>query len=152
MDFYKTFIPTQNILDVYNNTKKDMNEPYNFLHYRYEEDMRTYATKVNGLYNTPKLDLLLNSNLFQNNNYKIYIATSTIEQLYEKGLMDKPIDLYPNILYKKTNLDYFDENAFIDFLIGMESKEVFGFSSSGFSKILNMFKRTNNYYDKIIFT
>ena len=44
-------------------------------------------------------------------------------------------------------LEYFDENAWVDFKIGMDSEEIFGFSHSGFSANLNSLKKTRNYYN-----
>jgi len=147
-EFYDTLIPTQKIIDEYNNIKKDIKEPYNFIHYRYEEDMRKLATNMSGEYYVPVLDTLLDSNLFKNNTYKIYVATSTIEQLYKKKLMNNDINFYQNIFYKKnTKLEYFDENAWVDFKIGMDSEEICGFSHSGFSVNLNSLKKTRNYYN-----
>lgn len=148
-EFYDTLIPNEKIIDEYNNIMKDIHEPYNFIHYRYEEDMRGLATKTQGEYYTPPLDVLLENNLFKNNTYKIYVATSTIEQLHDKNLMQKEVGCYPSLLYKKSNLDYFDENAWVDFKIGIGAEEIFGFSSSGFSDTLNRLKGTRNYYDKI---
>ena len=110
--------------------------------------MRKLATNMSGEYYVPVLDTLLNSNLFKNNTYKIYVATSTIEQLYKKKLMNNDINFYQNIFYKKnTRLEYFDENAWVDFKIGMDSEEIFGFSHSGFSANLNRLKETRNYYN-----
>ena len=64
--------------------------------------------------------------------------------------MKKPIECYNNILYKtNSNLLYFDENAWVDFKIGLESEEVYGFSYSGFSETINRFKGTNNYYNDL---
>ena len=146
--FYDTLIPVQKIIDEYNNIKSEISEPYNFIHYRYEEDMINYAIKQSGEYYTPILDELLDANLFKNNSYKIYIATSEIQQLHKKKLINKEIDLYENIFYKKnSNLEYFDENAWVDFKIGLESEEIIGFKYSGFSYTLNKLKGTQNYYN-----
>ena len=53
------------------------------------------------------------------------------------------------MLYKKNNYDHlnFEEQAFIDFLIGKDSYELYGHSKSSFSRVLNSSKQTNNYYD-----
>ena len=112
--------------------------------------MRGLATKNKGEYYTPPLDVLFENTLFKNNTYKIYVATSAIEQLHEKNLMYKEVGCYPNLLYKKSSLDYFDENAWVDFKIGLGAEEICGFSSSGFSDTLNRLKGTHNYYDKKI--
>jgi hypothetical protein len=62
--------------------------------------------------------------------------------------MNNDINFYQNIFYKKnTKLEYFDENAWVDFKIGMESAEICGFSYSGFSANLNRLKETHNYYN-----
>ena len=46
----------------------------------------------------------------------------------------------------------FEECAFIDYLFGLESREVYGHNKSSFSVLLNMSKSTNNYYndDKLV--
>jgi len=44
--------------------------------------------------------------------------------------------------------DYnFEEKAFIDYIFGLHSNEIFGHSKSSFSTLLNNFKNTSNYYD-----
>ncbi len=148
--FYTTLIPNQKILDEYNIIKKTIKEPYNFIHYRYENDMKIYVQKITGENKIYILDDLLDANLFKNNNYKTYVATTAIEELHKKLLMKKPIECYNNILYKTTsNLLYFDENAWVDFKIGLESEEIYGFKYSGFSETINRFKGTNNYYNNL---
>ena len=44
--------------------------------------------------------------------------------------------------------DYnFEELAFVDYMFGLNSNELFGHSKSSFSTMLNHIKKTNNYYD-----
>jgi hypothetical protein len=83
---------------------------------------------------------------FKNPNLKIYIATSNIRELI--NLNDS--ELRNIIISKNENklLDYnFEEKAFIDYMFGLNSTEVFGHSKSSFSHMLNSFKNTSNYYD-----
>ena len=89
-------------------------------------------------------------NFFKNKNHNIYLASSNIQNLNNIGLLKSDIDQYSNIIYKKHLLPFFDENAWIDFIIGMEAEEILGFSYSGFSQTLNKIKSSNNYYNKLI--
>jgi hypothetical protein len=153
LSFNESIIPSQKIINAYNNFISNINSPYNFIHYRYEADIEKYVKSLQNnsekIFLIPKIDDLIQSKLFKNNNLNIYIASSYIETFHDKGLLDKNIDLYDNLFYNKNKLDFFDENAFVDFLIGMKSDEIIGFSKSGFSDVLNKLKNTNNYYDKV---
>jgi hypothetical protein len=45
-----------------------------------------------------------------------------------------------------TNGYNYEEKAFIDYMIGLNSSEIYGHSKSSFSYMLNGIKGTNNYY------
>lgn len=147
LEFYKTLIPNKKIVDEYLLLSSTIEKPYNFIHYRHEEDMRSLAVKMCGKFDVPTLDVIIDANLFKNNSHKIYIATSCIETLHKRGLLNNELCKYENLHYKTSRLDYFDENAWLDFMIGLESEEVCGFKYSGFSVTLNKFKNTSNYYN-----
>ena len=144
--------PSDKIIHAYTQIKKDINcERYNFIHYRYEDDWNNLLKVWNQKYILPSIDDIYNKVKFKEN-LPLFIATSNIELLHEKNLLKNDLNSYSNFIYKKkslTNELNYDENGFIDFLIGTNAQEVFGFSHSGFSKELNKIKRTNNYYDKL---
>jgi|688.fasta_scaffold314368_2 hypothetical protein len=147
-EFNKTIIPSKKILDSYNNFKKNIVFPYNFIHYRHENDMKKYVEQF-GLQNLCiSIDDIIKKNLFVNNDLKIYLATSNIENFYDKKIINMPIEKYNNLFYNKEKLCYFDENAFVDFLIGIDSIDFIGFSYSGFSVVLSELKNSKKYYDK----
>jgi hypothetical protein len=138
--------PSKRLYEVYNKIKnKIMNhdEEYNFIHYRYEKD---FTRHFNIEVKTLKSLILDLKHKFKNPNLKIYIATSNIRKLI--NLNDN--ELGDIIISKNENklLGYnFEEKAFIDYIFGLNSKEVFGHSKSSFSHMLNNFKNTSNYYD-----
>ena len=81
---------------------------------------------------------------FKNPNLKIYIATSNI-----KNVINKESKFYDKILTKNEDelKDYnFEELAFVDYMFGLHSNEVFGHKKSSFSNMLNHLKKTSNYY------
>ena len=88
--------------------------------------------------------------LFTQNYLKMYIACYKITTLPCKYI-DKPIWKYKSALYKKDTYSHlnFEEQAFIDFLIGKHAEEVYGHSKSSFSWLLNASKNSNNNYDII---
>ena len=79
---------------------------------------------------------------------KLYIACYEITHLPQKYI-DKPIQQFKNVLYKRESHNElnFEEQAFIDFLIGKHAIELYGHSKSSFSWLLNSSKQTNNFYD-----
>src|SRR5580692_959819 len=99
-------------------------------------------------YIIPPIDELITHIKFKQN-YKIYISCSMITSLKEKKLLYNDLETYENIISKSDNNLNFDENAFLDLLIGLHSQEVYGTTISGFSHNLNTIKNTNNYYDKM---
>ena len=80
---------------------------------------------------------------------KIYIATTNLKKLLKEGnIFEK--ELKDVILYKnEDSLENwnFEEKAFIDYMIGLNSLEVLGHHNSSFSVMLNNLKGTNNYYN-----
>jgi len=149
IEFHKSVIPNKKIIDAVNSFLNEVKYAYNFIHYRYEKDMVESVNKASKFKNI-LLDDILNLNFFKNNNLPIYIATTDIENFYENKLSLKKIEDYNNIFYNKNKFTFFDENAFFDFMIGLNSLEIIGFSFSGFSISLNNLKKTQNYYDKIL--
>jgi hypothetical protein len=112
--------------------------PYNFFHYRYERDF----TFFHQLSNTSSLGSLLNTVKYKNNEYKIYLASSNINNILKNINLD-------NLIYKdenELNELNFEERAFIDFMIGKNSVEVYGHPMSSFSHTLNRLKNTQNFY------
>ena len=116
-----------------------LDEPYNFIHYRYENDFTNYFN-----INIEKLDILIENIKFKNNNLKIYIATSNI-----KKLIDLNDSKYKNLIYKNDDmlmdLNY-EQRGFIDYMFGLNSIECYGHRKSSFSVMINNLKQTNNYY------
>jgi competence transcription factor ComK len=144
-DVYRYLIPSEKIIKKYKEIKNDLNlidNNYNFIHYRYEHDFINHFR----IKNMKSLKDLILERKFTDKNLKIYIATTNIKKLLENDFKHvKEIILYKN----ENNLsDFnFEENAFIDFLIGLKSKEIYGHSNSSFSTMLNNLKATNNYYN-----
>jgi hypothetical protein len=141
----RSILPSQRILNEYNKIKHKIinnNEQYNFLHYRYENDfIKHFKCSVDDLKNV----ILNTKTKFKNPNLKFYIATSNIKQIIN---LDDP-ELRDIILTKDENelTDYnFEELAFIDYMFGLHSNEVFGHSKSSFSHTLNVLKNTSNFY------
>jgi len=139
--------PSKRLLDKYVEIKNKLlytNEQYNFIHYRYEHDF----TRHFKLANVELLkDLIERLKLnFKNPSLKIYIATTNIDTLID--LNDTEIK---NIIITKDEgelTEYnFEEKAFIDFMFGKNSEEVFGHKLSSFSVMLNHLKKTHNFYN-----
>jgi hypothetical protein len=115
------------------------NQEYNFLHYRYESDfINHFNIKVK------PLPIIYSAIEFKDKTKKTYIATTNI-----LSLLSPKDNMYVNILHKdERDLIHFnfEECAFIDYMIGLNSKEVYGHIKSSFSHMLNNMKATNNYY------
>ena len=152
--YYHNIKPNPKLLSIFVNLKKTLlPNNYNFIHFRYENDFTTFFNINKDI----SIDFLLKNIKFQNKNLKIYIASSDIKKLSNTKLLKNNIYNYKNIVFKddrfkKYNIDNlnFEEKAFIDLLIGINSEEVYGHSKSSFSSMLNMVKNTNNYYDKFL--
>ena len=133
--------PSKYIMEKYIEIKNNiiLDEPYNFIHYRYENDFTNYFN-----INIEKLDILIENIKFKNNNLKIYIATSNI-----KKLIDLNDSKYKNLIYKNDDmlmdLNY-EQRGFIDYMFGLNSIECYGHRKSSFSVMINNIKQTNNYY------
>jgi hypothetical protein len=138
---YTNIVPSNDIMKKYVEIKNNIikNEPYNFIHYRYEEDFISHFGVV-----VKSLNTLIDNIEFKNNNLKIFIATSNIKNLIN-------LDKYKNvIIYKNDDLLIdlnFEQRAFIDYMFGLNSVECYGHSKSSFSVMLNEIKQTTNYYD-----
>ena len=138
-------LPSKRLIDIYRKIKDELlniNEEYNFIHYRYETDFISFfKIKIDSLEN-----IISNvKTLFKNPELKIYIATSNI-----KNIINTNSNVYDKIISKnedKLNNYNFEELAFIDYMFGLNSNEVYGHSKSSFSTMLNSLKSTNNYYD-----
>ena len=135
-------LPSNDIMKKYIEIKNNIigDEPYNFIHYRYEKDFTNHF-KIN----IECLDILIDKIKFKNNNLKIFIATSNI-----KNLIDLNNCKYKNLIYKNDDMlsDLnFEQQGFIDYMFGLNSVECFGHSNSSFSVMINNLKQTNNYYN-----
>lgn len=140
-NIYNKLLPSKKIFDTYLIIKNNLNlnnEPYNFLHYRHEHDFINHFQ----IANLPKLNELLVNNNFKNKNMKIYVATTSINNLI--NTVEYPFIIYKNES-KLVNFN-FEEKAFIDYMFGLHSEEVYGHSNSSFSHMLNDNKGTHNYY------
>jgi len=142
--------PSSKIVKKYNEIMNKLNcKEYNFIHYRYEEDWSNLLNRQNKIYKRPLLDTLIENIKFKRD-LPIYVCTSCIEKLHDNKWMLKPLTEYSTILYKNENdmVDFnYDECGYVDYLIGKNAEELYGFSYSGFSQNLNKLKGTKNYYD-----
>lgn len=144
-DVYKSIKPSEKIMKKYQEIRDYLDlrkNNYNFIHYRYEHDFIDYF----GMQKKKSLLDILMENPFSNKQLKIYIATTNLEGLLKHNLEK----LNHLILYKnEKSLENFnfEEKAFIDYMIGLNSLEVCGHSKSSFSNILNYLKGTNFYYE-----
>jgi hypothetical protein len=112
---------------------------YNYIHYRYEADFINHFQIKNML----SLPDIIKRVKFKDSKCSTYIACSNAQTLLKDNLDDT------QILYKTEEdlceLDY-EECAFVDFMIGKHSKEVYGNRRSSFSGVLNSLHQTNNFY------
>lgn len=137
---YSHLFPSNDIMKKYRNIKNNIiGEPYNYIHYRYEKDFTTYFNVT-----VESLDCLLEKIPFKNNQLKIFIATSNLQ-----NVIDLHQSKYKHLLYKNEEMlsDLnFEQRAFIDYMFGLNSVECFGHRKSSFSVMINHIKQTNNYY------
>lgn len=141
---YNQLKPAPSIMSKYMKIKQSMglvNGQYNYIHYRYEADFINHFQIKDHM----SLSTVLNKVKFKDNTCKTYIASSNVAtQLYgcDEAMLQQ-------ILYKNEedlrDLGY-EECAFIDFMIGKYSKEVWGNRRSSFSGVLNSLHQTNNFY------
>jgi hypothetical protein len=141
-------LPSKNLVAIYKEIKSKLftfDEKYNFIHYRYEDDFtKHFNIEVKDL----KTIILTFKKKFANPDLKIYIACTNISKLIDLNnpeLRDIIISKNENELQKFN----FEEKAFIDYMFGLHSNEIFGHSKSSFSTLLNYFKNTSNYYDTV---
>ena len=140
----KSIIPIDKIINIFNKLREKLlgNENYNFIHYRYEKDFINFF-KINNL---KPLSNILKTIKFKNHNLKIYIASSNAENIVDKNDLN-----YKKLVFKNENDNLlkdlnFEEKAYIDYLFGLYSQEIWGNSKSSFSRLLNNYKKTSNYY------
>ena len=152
-NFYHIISPCEKIYNIcVLIIKKLLPSKFNFIHYRYEEDFTSFFN----ISNIHSIDYLLDKIHFKNNKLKIYIACSNLKELSNTKYLHKHIDKYKNIIIKddflkKYNMHLlnFEQKAFIDYIIGQKSEEIYGYNKSSFSKLLNFTKHTNNYYNDL---
>jgi len=142
INIYPLILPSPKIMIIYNdictNLKLD-DDKFNFLHYRYERDF-VIGHQLNDI---QTLGSIINKVTFKNDNYEIYIASSNIKNLLNTVNTNKKIIFKNEDALESLN---FEERAFIDFMIGKKSVEIYGHPRSSFSGVLNILKNTNNYY------
>ena len=143
---FKTLIPNSRILKEFN--ENIINQPYNCIHYRYENDWIPNLKNWGVPYIVPPLDELIN-NLPFNNKYPIYICTNNIENLYSLNLLYHKLEMYDNIIYKRKNDLNYDENGFLDLLITLNCEEFYGNSVSGFTQLAAVLKNSFKFYNKM---
>jgi len=149
--YYIKIKPNPKLFSIFMNLKKHLlPNKYNFIHFRYEDDFTSYF-KIKHI---QSIDSLLRNLDFKDKTLKTYIACSNLKKLSKTAYLTNDIYSYKNIVFKddrfqEYNIHHlnFEEKAFIDLLIGVNSEEIYGHSKSSFSSMLNMFKNTNNYYD-----
>jgi hypothetical protein len=145
MDMNTHILPSDRLMNTYYQVKNNLlqnNEDYNFLHYRYEHD---FTSHFNVQIEDLKTLILRVRNNFKNPNLRIYVATSNIKNVID--IHDS--ELSSILLFKNDDelSEYnYEEKAFIDYMIGLNSVEVYGHSNSSFSHMLNNLKGTNNFY------
>jgi len=145
IDIYKDIKPSKKIIDKYEEIKTQLfpnDEKYNMLHYRYESDFINHF-KIQHMHS---LDFLIDNINYKNKSIKTYIASTNIKNMLNNNNNNS------NIIFKnEEHLQHFnfEENAFIDYLFGINCEEIYGHSYSSFSNLLNNFKKTHNCYDRI---
>jgi len=146
-DIYRSILPSKRLYTLYTSIRDTLlkeHEPYNCIHYRYESDFTNY-------FRLPNMESLASilirlKRRFANPNLKIYLSTSNVTKILD--VRNKHIaDL---VLYKPEEdlKEYnYEELAFVDYMFGLHSQEIFGHSLSSFSNALNRIKSTENYYN-----
>ena len=141
------FLPNKKIMNIYNECKNNMNlvnNSYNVIHFRYENDFKQYF----GINESELILQEIYNKINFKNEYPIYIATDTTN-------MNKDTLIYINYKFltkdmflneNYPNLNY-EEKAFIDFMISLNACELYGHNKSSFSVTLNTIKNSSNYYN-----
>jgi len=138
-------LPSNKVMKIYENIKNKLSlQPmtYNFIHYRHEIDFISFFNIKNKTLENVVLSVMPK---FKDTNLKIYVATSNF-----KSLIENTSKVFNSIITKNDDelTEYnFEELAFVDYMIGLHSCEVFGHSKSSFSGMVNSLKNTSNYYD-----
>lgn len=143
-NYYKHLLPCNLLLNKYKEIKSNLkieDDKYNFLHYRYESDFLRHF-HINNL---PTLEQLIINNNYSNKELSLYISCSDVNKLVNELTIDKS-----NIIFKNEDELFdlnFEQKAFIDFMFGKNSFQVFGHTNSSFSVILNNLKNTCNFFN-----
>lgn len=137
-------MPSDKIINIFYQLKEKLlkNENYNFIHYRYEKDFIDFFK----IKNVEPLSNILKRIKFKNDYLKIYLSTTNAYNIINKNDIHDYKLIFKNDddeLLKDLN---FEEKAFIDYLFGLHSTEIYGNSKSSFSRLLNNYKQTSNYY------
>lgn len=156
-------LPNKKLFAIYNSIKKDLlssnrnrnhNNHYNFIHYRYENDFKHHFKLVN-----KSLDEIVEKIKFKKNDLPMFIALNKDHLTSHLCSDDLKTLLFTNnsntmqivTKYQWKHSEIFDElnfeeNAFIDLMIGYDSCELYGHRNSSFSVLLNNHFKTDNYY------
>lgn len=146
INFYKKIKPSDRLMNLYSKIKNSVlndGEKYNFIHYRYEKDfVDFFGVKIENF-----TDLVGRIKLkFDNQSLRIYIAASNVEELVKKSK-----EQLGNIVIYKSDKELkeynFEELAFIDYMFGLNSEEIYGHNKSSFSHMLNDLNGTKNFYN-----
>lgn len=138
-----TIEPCMRLKQIYTDyAQQELKSPYDCLHYRYEYDFTSHFSC-----NPIPIEEIIK--LFRDQR-KIYVATC--RKYLTNDLVSKDFFNDNNIINKdeymkskNINLNY-EENAFIDYCICLNSQVFYGHSKSSFSRTINDLKATNNYY------
>lgn len=147
-NYYSLIKPSSRLVDIYNKLKNIIfknNEKYNCIHYRYESDFTEYfKLKIKNL----KSIIIETKKKFKDTSLKIFILTSNItSQLNINDIEIKNLILFKDETHPiLKNLNY-EECAFIDYMFGINSVEIYGHNKSSFSTMINGLKGTTNYYN-----
>ncbi len=137
--------PSKKIKEFFLGLKGRLPKKYNFLHYRYEHDFLEHFKITDKEMTSTHFPALIQKNIFKHN-LPIYLSCSNPLNV----LKSIPDEDRKNIFYNdETSLSNFnfEESAYIDYLVGVDSEEVAGHSNSSFSQHLSRIKGTSNYYD-----
>ena len=144
-NLFNRILPSKRLMEIYERIKSNLlenDEEYNFIHYRYEWDFAScFNIEIESLE-----DIILRiKEQFKNPDLRIYIAGGNINKI-----IDLNNSKFSEIIFFKNEdelIDYnYEEKAFIDFMFGLKSNQLYGHSKSSFSHVLNNIKGTSNFY------